>query len=84
MSQLSDDRHLLRIKKYIFPPVDADAGASPKESSKMQAETSDEESEEESEEQDIEAAQPKKKFRKDKIGFRDRKVIYLTKCLRPH
>lgn len=62
----------------MFPPVDADAGsAGPNEpSSKVKQEESENETdtESEAEEHDLEAAQPKKKFRKDKIGFRDRKV----------
>lgn len=39
----------------------------------MKQEESESESESETEE-DLEATQTKKKFRKDKIGFRDRKV----------
>lgn len=69
------------MKDFIFPPVDADAGQSgPGTSEKLKPEdqettdTEDDESGSESEGDDLEAAQPKKKFRKDKIGFRDRKV----------
>lgn len=70
-----------RLKDFVFPPVDADAGQSAPggTSEKLKPETEEEtdtEGETDSEADDLEAAQPKKKFRKDKIGFRDRKVKY--------
>ena len=69
-----------RIKDLIFPPVDADVGTSgpQAESSKVKtdgdSDSDKSDSDTDSEAEDLEAAQPKKKFRKEKIGFRDRKV----------
>lgn len=62
-----------RIKEKVFPSVDADAGpqGATGNPSKMQSGT--EEETESDEEQEIETAEPKKK-RREKIGFRDRKV----------
>lgn len=62
------------LRNWIFPPVEADAGRHHENASKMKEDESETEAEDNSETDDLEAAQHKKKFRKDKIGFRDRKV----------
>lgn len=55
----------------IFPPVDADSGVGASDDAKTEESSGDDESDGES---DLEATQTKKKFRREKIGFRDRKV----------
>lgn len=58
---------------YVFPPVDADAGINPTEGggAKVSTEKDEEKSDDTDSGTDVES---KKKPKKEKIGFRDRKV----------
>lgn len=65
---------LTRFYEFVVPTVDADAGTAPKDSTVDEDTTDDESLSEEDQ-------QVKKKQKREKVGFRDRKVNHCCLCL---
>lgn len=58
----------------LFPPVDADVGTDPTASYKVEESHDNNESADSESDSDVEENQMKKKPKKEKVGFRERKV----------
>lgn len=64
-----------RLGAALFPPVDADVGTSPSvDNQKVEEANEDNESAESESDSEVDEGQMKKKPKKEKVGFRERKV----------
>lgn len=63
------------IIEYFTPKVDADAGVKSKHENTDISQSNSEVDDNSESESELEDGQPKKKLRKEKVGFRDRKVL---------
>lgn len=66
---------ILRLRAAIFPPVDAEANQQP-ETSNVMDDSKDNETAESESDSDVGDLQLKKKPKKEKVGFRERKVFF--------